>query len=61
MMKLEAYTMDEWRERLNISSDKGLGQYFGKSATSVQHYRNNGVLIADTDEGFKRVSNLRES
>jgi hypothetical protein len=59
MKKLNAYTVDEWRKRLQLSSDESLGVHFGVSATTIKHYRKNGVLIAKTKEGWLRASKLR--
>ena len=59
MIKINAYTVDELRDLHGLKSDKELGRRYGLGATSIQHYRAAGVLLAETDSGIKRISDLR--
>jgi len=53
--------MDELRKKLSLSSDKALGAEYGVCATSIQHYRKNGVHLNLPGGDVKRVSDLRKN
>ena len=62
MIKLNAYTVDEWLKRLLLSSDQALAEHFGLSRTSIAHYRSKNVHLGFDEHGkLKRVSNMRGS
>ena len=61
MIKLTAYNMDELRKKLGLTSDKALGAEYGVCATSIQHYRKNGVHLNLPGGDVKRVSDLRKN
>ena len=59
VMEIEALTVDEWREKLGLDSDKELADYFGVTDNSISYYRRTGVRIVKEGNEFKRLSNLR--
>ena len=56
-MVIHAFTVEEWISRLN-SNVSELSRRWGVSRYTVGYYRNNNVLIAETEHGLKRISNV---